>query len=92
MFDEEEETPQEEEAEKSEDAPADEPAEEVAEEAAEVPAAAMEGGRWVCPKCGNNNPRMIREETDKSVLLNAYPPVYGKKLKCGQCGNSWRHK
>ena len=55
-----------------------------------TPAASGEQTRWTCPKCGNNNARMIREIEDKSVLLNAYPPIYGKKLKCGKCGTEWR--
>ncbi len=52
----------------------------------------IDAARWVCPKCGNNNRGMIREEEDKSILLNQYPPVYGKSLKCGQCGAKWHHK
>ncbi len=62
---------------------AEQPAEEVA---------TIDAARWVCPKCGNNNRGMIREEEDKSILLNQYPPVYGKSLKCGQCGAKWHHK
>lgn len=69
-----------------------EESEESAEEPAEAGGDTGLAGRWVCPECGNNNPRMIREEVDKSILLNAYPPVYGKKLKCGQCGATWHHK
>ncbi|OLS12336.1 MAG: hypothetical protein RBG13Loki_3985 [Promethearchaeota archaeon CR_4] len=53
---------------------------------------AESGARWVCPHCGNNDRRMIRELVDKTVLLNAYPPIYGKKLNCGKCGKDWRHK
>lgn len=52
----------------------------------------IDTGRWVCPNCGNNDRRMIREQTDKSIILNVYPPVYGKKLACGQCGEEWHHK
>ncbi|HMF30529.1 MAG TPA: hypothetical protein VKK79_03900 [Candidatus Lokiarchaeia archaeon] len=52
----------------------------------------VEGARWLCPKCGNNDRRMIREEQDKTVLINAYPPIYGKKLVCGQCGWTWHHE
>src|SRR4030042_3734830 len=48
------------------------------------------GKRWVCPHCGNNDRRMIREEIDKTVLLNPYPPFYGKKLICGKCGMECR--
>jgi hypothetical protein len=56
------------------------------------PAVSEGGARWVCPHCGNNDRRMIRELVDKTVLLNAYPPIYGKKLNCGKCGKEWRHK
>ncbi len=64
-----------------------------AEEApAAAPAVAEGGARWVCPHCGNSDRRMIRELVDKTVLLNAYPPIYGKKLNCGKCGKEWRHK
>jgi len=58
----------------------------------EAPSDKVESARWGCPECGNNDRRMIREETDKSIMLNAYPPVYGKKLVCGQCGAEWHHK
>jgi len=50
------------------------------------------GKRWVCPHCGNNDRRMIRELIDKTALLYPYPPFYGKKLNCGNCGKEWRHK
>ncbi|HMF33573.1 MAG TPA: hypothetical protein VKK79_19275 [Candidatus Lokiarchaeia archaeon] len=59
---------------------------------APAPAAVEYGARWQCPKCGNNDRRMIREVQDKTILLNAYPPVYGKKLVCGKCGGEWRQK
>ncbi len=63
------------------------------EEAPAVAPAVAEGGvRWVCPHCGNGDRRMIRELVDRTILLNAYPPVYGKKLACGKCGKEWRHK
>jgi len=48
--------------------------------------------RWVCPKCGNNHRHMIREEEDKSIILNVAPRVYGKKLLCGLCGWKWHHQ
>ncbi len=57
-----------------------------------APAVAEGGARWVCPHCGNSDRRMIRELVDKTLLLNAYPPIYGKKLSCGRCGKEWRHK
>jgi len=75
---------------------AEAPKAEVPAKAGEVPAATPSvvdaGARWVCPHCGNNERRMIRELVDKTVLLNAYPPIYGKKLICGKCGKEWRHK
>ncbi len=67
----------------------------VVEAGRESPAVDMliiDSARWVCPKCGNNNRGMIREEEDKAILLNQYPPVYSKKLVCGQCGLNWHHK
>ena len=47
-------------------------------------------GRRKCPLCGNENLRLIRELEDKSKIISAYPRLYGKKLKCGQCGAEWR--
>jgi hypothetical protein len=55
-----------------------------------VVATIEDGGRWKCPKCSNVDRGMIREVTDKAVMLNAYPPIYGKKLTCGRCGQEWR--
>jgi len=71
----------------AEEEPAEAPAEEGGEEA-EVSGEA--GQRWQCPKCGNNLRSMIREVTDKTVILSTYPPIYGKKLICGKCGKEWR--
>ena len=47
-------------------------------------------GRRKCPICGNENLRLIREVEDKTKIISAYPRLYGKKLKCGQCGAEWR--
>jgi peptidoglycan hydrolase CwlO-like protein len=52
----------------------------------------IDAARWVCPKCGNNHRHMIREEEDKSIILNVAPRVYGKKLLCGSCGWKWHHQ
>ncbi len=49
-------------------------------------------GRRKCPKCGTDNQAMIKESTDKANIILAYPKVYGKKYKCGQCGTEWREK
>ncbi|TFG00182.1 MAG: hypothetical protein EU541_03000 [Promethearchaeota archaeon] len=49
-------------------------------------------GRRVCPHCGNSNPNMIYESTDKENIIMDYPRVYGKKYKCGECGQEWREK
>jgi len=49
-------------------------------------------GRRKCPICNNQNQRLIREVDDKSKVINAYPKMYGKKFKCGQCGAEWRYK
>ncbi len=42
-----------------------------------------------CPKCFNQNQRMIREVTDKTIVLMQNPPIYGTKYVCGNCGHSW---
>ena len=42
----------------------------------------------VCPKCGNKS--KIREMLDKTNIILAYPKMYGKKYRCGQCGTEWR--
>jgi DNA repair exonuclease SbcCD ATPase subunit len=47
-------------------------------------------GRRKCPICGNQNHRLIREVEDKTKIISAYPRMYGKKYKCGQCGAEWR--
>jgi len=47
-------------------------------------------GRRKCPICGNENLRQIREVDDKTKIISAYPRMYGKKFKCGQCGAEWR--
>ena len=49
-------------------------------------------GRRKCPNCGNSNPRMIHESTDKSIIISAYPRIYGKNYKCGGCGVIWREE
>ncbi|MFX0186227.1 MAG: hypothetical protein ACFE8A_00675 [Candidatus Hodarchaeota archaeon] len=47
-------------------------------------------GRKSCPKCGNTNRRFIHEILDKTNLISVYPRIYGKKLRCGECGCEWR--
>ena len=49
-------------------------------------------GRRKCPKCNNENKYMIKESTDKGVIILDYPRMYGKKYKCGQCGCEWRER
>ncbi|MHA1689277.1 MAG: hypothetical protein ACTSUN_08080 [Promethearchaeota archaeon] len=49
----------------------------------------MEGHRR-CPKCGNTNRNKIHEELDKSHIIMAYPRMYGKKYRCGNCGCEWK--
>ena len=49
-------------------------------------------GRRVCPKCNNENKSTIHESVDKSNIILDYPRVYGKKYKCGLCGQEWREK
>lgn len=73
--------------------PVEAPAEVSAEDGSEEVEIVDEAGtRWQCPKCGNNLRSMIREVTDKTVVLSTYPAVYGKKLVCGKCGKEWRQK
>lgn len=46
--------------------------------------------RVKCPKCENDNPRMLHEEPDKSTILYYSmqgTPVYARKIKCGNCGH-----
>lgn len=45
--------------------------------------------RAKCPKCENENPRMLHEEPDKSQVLYYSmqgTPVYARRMKCGKCG------
>ena len=51
-----------------------------------------EGTRRKCPSCGEENKNMIHESTDKTNIINDYPRVYGKKYRCGRCGQEWREK
>ncbi|MFW9827937.1 MAG: hypothetical protein ACFFEY_10110 [Candidatus Thorarchaeota archaeon] len=46
--------------------------------------------RRECPTCGNSNKTLIHEIIDKARIISAYPRLYGKKYKCGQCGREWR--
>ena len=46
--------------------------------------------RRQCPVCGNTQKGTIKEEADKTRLINDYPRMYAKKLKCGSCGTYWR--
>ena len=47
-------------------------------------------GRRKCPSCGEENKNMIHESTDKNRIINDYPRVYGKKYRCGRCGQEWK--
>lgn len=49
-------------------------------------------GRRKCPKCSNENKMMLHETVDKSNIILDYPRVYGKKYRCGECGQEWREK
>jgi len=49
-------------------------------------------GRRKCPNCGEENKNMIHESTDKSHIINDYPRVFGKKYRCGRCGQEWNEK
>lgn len=49
--------------------------------------------RLKCPKCGNENPRMLHEVDDKSNVLYYSmqgTPVYAKNIKCGECGHIFK--
>jgi hypothetical protein len=46
--------------------------------------------RRECPICGNNNKALIYENIDRAHIISAYPRLYGKKYKCGECGREWR--
>ncbi|MFX1417957.1 MAG: hypothetical protein ACFE9N_03435 [Promethearchaeota archaeon] len=46
--------------------------------------------RRECPICGNTSKAFIQEIIDRSHIISAYPRMYGKKYKCGQCGREWR--
>ena len=51
----------------------------------------MEGeSRRMCPSCDNTQHKFIYEETDKTNIIMDYPRIYGKKFKCGNCGQEWR--
>jgi hypothetical protein len=45
-------------------------------------------GRRKCPSCGDES--SIHEVVDKSIILMAYPRIYGKKKYCGSCGHEWK--
>ena len=48
--------------------------------------------RTKCAKCGNENPRKLHEEPDKTQVLYYSmqgSPVYKKLVKCGECGNTF---
>jgi len=45
--------------------------------------------RFKCPDCGEENPRKLHEEPDKTQVLYYSmqgSPVYKKRIKCGNCG------
>ena len=46
--------------------------------------------RTKCESCGEENPRKLHEEPDKTQVLYYSmqgAPVYKKRIKCGSCGN-----
>ena len=49
-------------------------------------------GRRKCPKCGNEDKMLIHESIDKGNIILDYPRMYGKKYRCGRCGQEWREK
>ena len=46
--------------------------------------------RRACPICGNTNKALIHEIIDRTHIISAYPRMYGKKYKCGDCGREWK--
>ena len=46
--------------------------------------------RRECPICGNTSKAQIHETIDRTHIISAYPRMYGKKYKCGNCGREWR--
>jgi len=51
----------------------------------------MDGdSRRMCPSCDNSHHKSIYEEIDKTHIMMDYPRIYGKKFKCGNCGQEWR--
>jgi len=48
--------------------------------------------RRICPKCGEDRRNMIHESVDKEIIIHDYPKMYGKKYKCGKCGQEWRER
>jgi len=46
--------------------------------------------RRECPICSNTNKSQIFEIMDKTNIILDYPRIYGKKFKCGSCGNFWK--
>ncbi len=44
--------------------------------------------RRKCPSCGDES--SVHEVIDKSIILMAYPRIYGKKKYCGLCGYEWK--
>ena len=45
--------------------------------------------RFKCVNCGEENPRKLHEEPDKTQVLYYSmqgTPVYKKRIKCGSCG------
>lgn len=47
-------------------------------------------GRRNCPVCGESNRNRIFESVDKTVVIQYFPPVLGRKYFCGKCGTTWR--
>ncbi len=55
-----------------------------------IPTIIEGSSRRECPVCGNTRHGSIQEVVDKTRLISDYPRMYGKKLKCGSCGQNWR--
>ena len=48
------------------------------------------GRRRKCPRCGNQDPKLIREVEDKTHIISEIGGLYSKKFVCRKCGIEWR--
>lgn len=46
--------------------------------------------RRECPICRNTINATIHEIIDRTNIILDYPRIYGKRYRCGKCGQEWR--